>query len=300
MTLKKNLSPTQHWLSLGDGAKILLRCFPKEGARRLLIGHGNGLAVDGYRVFWEPFLDDFEVILFDARNHGTSGVTNPNQHDWEDIVQDFKAIVEALPVLFGDRDTFVVLHSMTAASAGYVVAQETLGLKGVVLFDPPIQRAWAGVDYDRVHAATKKLAKHTLARARSFHSVEQLAENFRQSTALAGWVPQANMDMAASLVRDNGRDGVCLIYPPELEARVFKTNLDFFGAWEPHKPKVPTIVVAGSPDDRVHGVTSQCAICYAKEMAIELHNMSQSNHFMQLTAPEECREIVNEFIERHL
>lgn len=299
MILNKRPEATEHWLTMSDGAKIRLRRFEKSGATRLLIGHGNGLAVDGYRVFWEKLLEGYEVILFDARNHGTSGVTTPDNHDWQHIADDIRSIVHALPRLFDNRTTFAVLHSMTAASAVVAATRESLPLNGMVLFDPPVQRPWAGVDFPLLRKTMDSLVRLTSGRARRFDSVDHLAKNMQRSITLTGWVPQSYRDVAeASVAKDD--EGVRLIYPPELEARIFGNNVDFFTAWEPGELQVPALVVAGDPGDATHGMTSQCAACFADEMNIELKIMPEYNHFMQLMAPQTCVAVVEEFIAKQL
>lgn len=38
-----------------DGAEIVIRHYSRPGALRLYITHGNGFAVDGYRIFGSRF-----------------------------------------------------------------------------------------------------------------------------------------------------------------------------------------------------------------------------------------------------
>jgi hypothetical protein len=37
---------------------------------RLVLSHGSGFAIDGYFPFWQHLLTQFEVVVFDHRNHG--------------------------------------------------------------------------------------------------------------------------------------------------------------------------------------------------------------------------------------
>ena len=54
-----------------DGTLLSWRLYPNPTARvRLVLSHGNGLAMDGYQVFWRVLLADFEVAIFDFRGHG--------------------------------------------------------------------------------------------------------------------------------------------------------------------------------------------------------------------------------------
>ena len=74
------MQPDTFNVSMDDGVEIVIRHHPKPGADRLYISHGNGFAVDGYRVFWEPLLADFDVVLFDMRNHGRNDATGADAH----------------------------------------------------------------------------------------------------------------------------------------------------------------------------------------------------------------------------
>src|SRR2546430_11201543 len=46
--------------TMDDGAQILIRRAGNPNGTRLFLSHGNGFAIDGYRVFWEPLLADFD------------------------------------------------------------------------------------------------------------------------------------------------------------------------------------------------------------------------------------------------
>jgi len=47
-----------HSLELSDGAQILLRQHGKAGAPRVILSHGNGLAIDGDAAFWSLLCAD--------------------------------------------------------------------------------------------------------------------------------------------------------------------------------------------------------------------------------------------------
>ena len=75
-------------VTMDDGAEIVVRHHAKPGATRLYISHGNGFAVDGYRVFWEPLIADFDVVLFDMRNHGQNVTTGADGHHYQQMARD--------------------------------------------------------------------------------------------------------------------------------------------------------------------------------------------------------------------
>jgi pimeloyl-ACP methyl ester carboxylesterase len=61
-------------ISMDDGAVIRVRRHSR-GKQRLLFSHGNGFAINAYYPLWRLFLDNYEVVVFDVRNHGQ----NPRQ-----------------------------------------------------------------------------------------------------------------------------------------------------------------------------------------------------------------------------
>jgi hypothetical protein len=46
-----------------DGAIVRLRRHGVAGGPRLVLSHGNGLAIDGYFSFWGRLLDRYDVIV---------------------------------------------------------------------------------------------------------------------------------------------------------------------------------------------------------------------------------------------
>ena len=57
-------------LLMRDGAEIRLRRYGDSTGLRLVLSHGNGLAINSYAPFWLSLTDQFDVIVFDVRNHG--------------------------------------------------------------------------------------------------------------------------------------------------------------------------------------------------------------------------------------
>ena len=69
-------------VKMEDGAMIRVRRHGIPGAPRLVLSHGNGLAIDGYFPFWGPLRDRYDVIVFDFRNHGQNPLHTAEGHHW--------------------------------------------------------------------------------------------------------------------------------------------------------------------------------------------------------------------------
>ena len=85
-------------ISMDDGAIIRLRRHSK-GKQRLLLSHGNGFAVDAYYPFWQLFLDSFEVVVFDVRNHGQKLDRRGVSHCFIPDI-DYLAVFEIVAIFF--------------------------------------------------------------------------------------------------------------------------------------------------------------------------------------------------------
>ncbi|HEY6394272.1 MAG TPA: hypothetical protein VIX12_02570, partial [Candidatus Binataceae bacterium] len=81
---------------MDDGAIIRVRQHGNLNGPRLVLSHGNGLAIDGYLPFWRPLRDRYEVVLFDFRNHGHNPFHNEVAHQWSRFILDMEEICNAI------------------------------------------------------------------------------------------------------------------------------------------------------------------------------------------------------------
>src|SRR5690625_4680180 len=82
--------------TMDDGATILLRRFG-TGDERVVISHGNGLAIDGFASFAQALVArGFEVVAFDLRNHGHNPFHPQDEPNWLRFIRDFPAILRAM------------------------------------------------------------------------------------------------------------------------------------------------------------------------------------------------------------
>ena len=57
-------------VQVDDNTEIAVRRHGNSAGPRLVVSHGNGLTVDLYFPFWSLFMDDFDLMIYDLRNHG--------------------------------------------------------------------------------------------------------------------------------------------------------------------------------------------------------------------------------------
>src|SRR5690348_11062972 len=99
---------------LQDGAKIRVRRHGRAEGVRLLFSHGNGFASDAYFPYWQHLLDNFDLVVFDFRNHGQNVPAVPPNHNYEQLTRDLDCVMQSVKVRFGERPTGGLFHSMSA------------------------------------------------------------------------------------------------------------------------------------------------------------------------------------------
>ncbi|MXX73118.1 MAG: alpha/beta fold hydrolase, partial [Gemmatimonadetes bacterium] len=120
-----------------DGTGIALRRHGNPDGPRLVLSHGNGLAIDLYYPFWSLLTDRFDLVLYDFRNHGWNVPGDPRSHNVATFVSDNDHVARGIDRHFGKKPWIGVFHSLSAVTA---LNQEPPGggAAALVLFDPPI------------------------------------------------------------------------------------------------------------------------------------------------------------------
>lgn len=65
---------------IDDDTFSVLRRHGNPDGPRLVLSHGNGLAIDLYYPFWTLLIDEFDLFVFDLRNHGWNRVGDLQKH----------------------------------------------------------------------------------------------------------------------------------------------------------------------------------------------------------------------------
>ncbi|MET0866643.1 MAG: hypothetical protein ABWY35_00990 [Pseudorhodoplanes sp.] len=173
-------------LVMTDGAQIRLRRYGKAGATRLVLSHGNGLAINAYAPFWLPFTNDYDVVVFDMRNHGENPLHDEAHHGWESFYSDMEEIFHGIAAQFGQATTIGVFHSLSSLAAlshAQRVAAAGLGKRwdALCLFDPPMMAPKSHALRPAGEADSEKMSSRASRRTAVFDSPEDLATQFRRS-----------------------------------------------------------------------------------------------------------------------
>ena len=288
-------------VGLDDGTVTVLRRYGNVDGRRLILSHGNGLAIDLYYPFWSLLVDEFELVLYDIRNHGWNRLGPVSQHNVPMFIADLFRILVAIDQQFGAKPRTGVFHSLSALiallSLSSVVTEwastEEPSFSHLVLYDPPLFLPRSSQAFEEV---AEVLIRRTRKRSNRFRSPEDFAELLRYSPSFSRMVPGARELMAATTLRksDDG-EHYLLRCPPEYEARVMEYARSYGGLLDldalPCQIKVigadPTLPFAYLPtfDLDLMG-------------ALEYDFLPDATHYLQLEKPEECVAAMREYLDR--
>ena len=250
--------------------------------------------MDLYFPFWSLLADDFDLIVYDLRNHGWNPVGPLEEHNLMAYVRDQAAVFEAVDRLFGEKPKTAVLHSLSALAWLLSADGDNQPAAGI-LFDPPVGHKLNQANPEIYDFAFKLTASLLRNRREQFESIADFVENFPYRKVFTHTVPGL-FDLAAeTLLRKSGARYV-LRCPPAYEAQVMEYALilssmvDFQALRQPTKVigADPTIPFSYLPTFDLHEI-----------MTLEYDFIPETTHFAQLEKPAECAAAVREFLERN-
>ena len=164
-----------------DGDTVIhVRRHGNPAGPRVVLGHGNGLAIDAYYPFWSLLLDEFDVVVFDLRGHGWNDRGSLRDHTVVSFVRDHDAVLKVVRERWGNKPVIGLYHSVSCL-APLLSEELSTHYAGLVLFDPPIARRLKPT-FQAFEEAITKAERGIRRRARRFDSIEQFVE-------LLGFVP---------------------------------------------------------------------------------------------------------------
>jgi pimeloyl-ACP methyl ester carboxylesterase len=283
--------------AMQDGARILVRRCGAAGRLRLVLSHGNGLAIDGYRPFWEPLLDRYEVVLVDFRNHGRNPPHGALGHDWANFAQDLDRLCDAIDAGFGRKPSVGVFHSMSAIAS--LIHAQTIRWRwdALVLFEPPLYPPDGHSLQPAGRAHELRMAEWAAGRPARFTTPQELAQRFARSKSLRRWVPTAYRAMAEAILRAEPQSGDwVLACPPELESLIYATNMDA-AVWK-RLPEIagPIMFICSDPEAEGADVNGRINLAAAKEFGLPCVSIPGTTHLLQIEKPRECIEAMERFL----
>lgn len=285
---------------LEDGARIKMRRHGNPDGVRLLLTHGNGFAADAYFPYWRHLLAQFDVLIFDFRNHGQNVPVTPANHTYEQLARDLERVVQAVRERLGVRKTVGIFHSMSGRTAMKHAIEIGWRWDALVLFDPPNVPPPGHPVYAAMEIFEHKLTEWAKGRRRRFAAVGELVAEYQASRATARWVAGEHELMARSVLRraPDG-DGYELVCAPENEANIYAQAL-MLNLW----PKAtefggPVKLIGCDPNFRGAPATGPANQALGREGGYDYDLVSETGHLLQVEKPEECIRLTLEFLRRH-
>lgn len=229
-----------------DGAGLILRRYANPGKPRVLVSHGNGFAIDGYRAFWLLLADDFELVLFDQRNHGRNPLGPRQTHSISAMAHDHMAVREAVERHFGPRFTAGLFHSVSSIASIRASLELQAQWDALVLFDPPLIAPEGNPLRQKGQRIDDILAEFARSRPHHFDDPAEQAQIYRQQVGRE-WVAGADLDMARAVTRPDPAGGYELCCPGEYEAGIYLDNAAFDSYAVLPALRQPTLIIGADP-----------------------------------------------------
>lgn len=275
-----------------DTATTVRRHGNADAELRLVLCHGNGLAIDLYYPFWSLLADDFDLMIYDMRNHGWNRVGDRQEHNIPTLIHDHDLILQAIDEHYGSKPTVGVYHSLSTL---VTLLANTRPYSALVLFDPPLCKPTANeAEFD---AAAEIGAARTRRRGYRFRTEEDFAGLLSAMSGFVRFVPGVRELMARTTLRKSvdGQEYE-LRCPPEYEAQIMEYFRSFAPLLDLTLVSCPTKVIGADPT-LPFAYLPTFDLSHAS--AVDYDFVPEATHYLQLEKPEECAGILREFLRKH-
>ena len=280
-----------HELVMDDGTVVVLRRHGNPEGQRLVISHGNGLAVDLYYPFWSLLLNDYDLIVYDLRNHGWNPSSSLQDHNVPSLIDDHDRIMEGIDERYGNKPKIGVFHSLSALAT---LLSPTLGSDFVarVLFDPPFWKPGrSDADYE---GEALRLATMTRRRTVRFKRREDFAELLSIIPTFKSVQPGVYDLFARTTLREcNDSQGYELCCPREFEAQMIQYARSFAVLVDFDETECPTKVIGADPTLPYSYLPT---LDPGDVFTVDYDFLPDASHFLQLEQPKQCAALMNDFI----
>jgi pimeloyl-ACP methyl ester carboxylesterase len=291
--------PEQTFIAtMTDGAPIEVRRYGIGRGPCLVLSHGNGFAIDGYRVFWEPLLDHYELALFDMRNHGRNPPSGADGHTYFQFAKDIGTVQAAVRERLRPGQKIVGgFHSASGRAAMKHAVQMGGTWDALILFDPPNVPPRGHPLYDPMKAFELKLVEFACSRPDRFEGPDGMVAQYRESRACSRWVPQAIEDMGRATVRHDASAGWTLACRRELEGLIYFSALTMDLWPNASQYRCPVKLIGADPELKGQPPTGLANQALAREEGYAYEAVAGTGHLLQVEKPEACRLAMTSFLD---
>ena len=278
-------------VQVDDDTVIAVRQHGNPAGQRLVLSHGNGLAIDLYYPFWSLLSEDFELIVYDLRNHGWNPVSSLASHTLPKFVEDHDKILTAIDRDYGSKPKIGVFHSISALVT-LLSANKGSDFVARVLFDPPLCKPGRG--YVEFEEAATRVSGITRRRTPRFETREELVSVLPLLPLFQRVVPGVADLFARTTLRpsDTG-DGFVLRCPREYEAQIVEYASTFAVLVDFDSQLCPTQVIGADPTLPFSFLPT---LDLSDMITVGYDFLPDATHFLLLEQPKECSELLREFL----
>jgi pimeloyl-ACP methyl ester carboxylesterase len=281
---------------LDHGAEINVRVHGTAGKPRLIMSHGNGFAINGYLPLWRHFLSDFELVMFDFRNHGENAFSGTKGHDWSTFVDDFDLVLKAIDQTLERSPAIGLFHSLSAITSLLHDRKYGWPWKALVLFEPPILPPADHPLHKDAREGEQRVVAWALARPNRFKSPDELTRQWEEKGAFRSWVKGAHGLMARSVLHRETESGdYILTCPRELEAKIYAENIHP-QLWKELHTIPHQVLVLGSDTSRNGQAPAKVARALSEEFGFAYVEVAGTTHLLMLEQPEFCARTIRDFL----
>ena len=277
-------------LRLPDDAVIQIRRHGNPQGPRLLMCHGNGLAIDLYCPFWSLFLKDFDLMLFDLRNHGQNPLGDGAKHTIPAFCRDLEAVGRVVDRAFGLRPKVGIFHSVSCLVTALLPSLKAT-FSGLVCFDPPFGQSQ--IKRRILEAACHQAAARTRIRLGSFPTERRFLDLMSVQPAMERLPPAVTGLMARTTLRQFPGGRCELRCPPAFEAKILATMPGFLRMVDPNAFRLPVKVIGADPAIPSYFLPP-CDLSSAR--CVDFEFLPGTTHLAQLEQPGECARLTIEFL----
>ncbi|MGP0094884.1 MAG: alpha/beta fold hydrolase [Xanthobacteraceae bacterium] len=283
-------------LAMSDGAMLCVRRHGNPDGPRLVLSHGNGLAIDGYYPFWRLFLREFDVILYDERNHGYNPPHLASGHTQTQMAEDMETVLRAIAQHFGERQTAGIFHSLSSNVSLVHFLRYGMRFDALVLFDPPLVPPTGHALHELARNDEVALHAWALRRRSRFGHPSELAEHFKRVQGFRRWLPGAAELMARSITKPSPEGGCELVCPPAFEADIYLQNSNA-PSWQA-LPRIASNILVVTCDYNAPDAAAPSKVCQAiaGEFDIQVVPIPDTGHLLQIERPLEAAKVTRDYL----
>ena len=234
-----------HPVQVDDDTVIILRRHGNPEGPRLVLSHGNGLAIDLYYPFWSLLCRDFDLFVHDLRNHGWNKTGARKDHSVDTFARDHDRIFEAITTIYGKKPTVGVFHSISALASLHTPSKGG-NYSALMLFAPPL----CNIDYRYREFELRAMSTADMLRRRTqwFRSREELAELHAYLPYFHRSVPGVYELVARTTLKESETGpGFELRCPSEFEAQIWDHASEYAASVDFGAMRCPLKIVSSDP-----------------------------------------------------